>query len=64
MSGSLYILQPAEKTFCPNCRRPVMLLCYRPGEMSGRHPAFYICFACQTVGEAGKGPVEREQANG
>ncbi len=52
------MLQLAEKSACGNCGQPCLeLLCdkdMRPGK-----PAFYICFNCGTIGEAGAGPVPR-----
>lgn len=55
---SKYLLQLAEGTTCPGCHSTVYLLIRVDGKVGGL-PAFYICFACRTVAEVGKGPVER-----
>ncbi len=52
---SNYVLTPAHKTTCPGCHgHPGMLM---DEAMDPTKPAFYICFACWTIGEIGVGPV-------
>jgi hypothetical protein len=53
---SNYVIQKAEKSFCPGCHESVTLLCQRDGKTTG-HPWFYICFDCKMIAEVGKGPV-------
>lgn len=55
---SNYVLQLDEKSFCPQCEKPVDLLCDNEGNV--RKPWFYICWACKTVAQVGVGPVGRE----
>ncbi len=55
MSESNYILQETEKSFCPECKSKVKMLCDKDDMIS--KPAFYICVRCPYVSEVGKGPV-------
>ena len=50
---SKYIIQAAEKSFCPICHSTTTLLCRKDG--NNKHPWFYICFVCKTVLQVGKG---------
>jgi hypothetical protein len=49
-----YEIMLTEKTFCPECDKPVHLL---HAERQDKSPAFYICFPCGYVGQVGVGPV-------
>jgi hypothetical protein len=50
---SSYVVQSAKKSFCIRCHIPVCLLCKENG--NNKEPWFYICFACKTVYQVGKG---------
>jgi len=54
---SKYVIQKTEKSTCPVCGFSVDLLAET--DMKRGKPAFYICFACKTVGEVGVGKVVR-----
>lgn len=54
-----YVIQKAEKSFCPKCNKSVDLLCRKDGD-NENFPWFYICFDCKLVAEVGRGEVERE----
>lgn len=56
-SKSKYILQPAAKSYCPECQADLTLLCREDGNM--KQPWFYICFICKIVTQVGTGPVLR-----
>ncbi len=49
-----YYLSTAEGSRCPQCGKIATLLARE--QVTG--PAFYICFDCRTVAQAGVGPVE------
>jgi hypothetical protein len=51
---SSYRLMQAEKSFCPNCNSNVHLLM---SDAATRTPTFFICFACEFIGEVGVGRV-------
>ena len=53
---SNYEITKDEKTSC-KCGQEVELL--KPKWQKPYLPAFYICFACKTVGEVGVAPVAR-----
>lgn len=56
-----YKLWRAEKSFCPKCGQTVKLLSRDPLIPGPMGPMFYICFACEFIGEVGVGPVELEK---
>lgn len=58
LSTAIYIIQTAERSYCPVCRSYVDLLCK---ETQGFEPAFYICWRCKTVSKVGEGLVKREE---
>lgn len=51
-----YIIQLADKSYCPECKQNVKLLIY-DGIMNIEGPMFYICFKCSKVYEVGIGEV-------
>ena len=58
--ASKYVLQSAEKSFCPKCGKEVHLLCPVNERFGG--PSFYICFHCKYIGEVGVGPIRVERS--
>ena len=56
MTSSPYVVQPAEKSRCPNCGATPRLLTHHDGIDPSR-PAFYLCPTCDYVGQVGVGPV-------
>lgn len=59
MSASNYVIQIADKSFCPTCTKNLHLLCRIDG--TTRAPWFYICFDCKVVAEVGKGIVNQSE---
>jgi len=55
--SSNYVLQKAEKSYCPDCNNNVFLLATQ--EFLKNDPAFYICFECQRIAEVGVRPIEK-----
>jgi hypothetical protein len=53
-----YHLVECDKSFCPMCHGKAMLLC-----SDLVTPAFYICWSCRTVTEAGVGPIQKERSD-
>lgn len=60
---SNYILQKADKSHCPGCKKYVDLLCTDEPMLEAlkRKHWFYICWNCKRVFELGKGEVLHER---
>lgn len=54
----VYTLIKTEKSYCPQCKQSVNLLCDNPNA-----PSLYICFPCEWVEQIGVGPVMNESLN-
>lgn len=53
-----YVWQQTESSLCPQCDRPLVLLC----EVWGLAPQFYICWDCKHIVHIGHGYVEEGTA--
>lgn len=58
---SRFVLQSVSAR-CPKCDWPVVLLIH--GDASPRRPAFYVCFECRSVFQAGVGEVVAQPPEG